>query len=451
MRSPNRLHLATLCGAALLAVAVSLLPVGMAAPTKATPSASASAAAPAPSSPTLPAASDPLNTCESCHAGLQDPRLNAPAREYRVSVHRDPRVGCVGCHHGDPRDPTVGAHAPSTGFQPRPTHAEIPLVCGGCHSDAAFMRHLNARLPVGQAALYNLSLHGRRTAAGDVQAPTCADCHGVHGVQPAQATESAVSRGHVAELCGGCHADPQKMKKYDMATDQNARWEKGVHGRAFRDGNLGAPTCTGCHGAHASTPPEAASVARACGRCHEDELKYFEQSPHSKGFRERGLSECVGCHDNHDVEPPTALMVGTTPDAVCMKCHSNDPKPREAAEQIAEVLRGARDRAREARARLDSAEAAGLHVAGQAFALDRLSTAELELRSVVHTLDAARVEAPVAAVDGAAAEIAGLVSKAEELRASERRGYYLALCLAGILFGALVLKSIRLDRGQRGP
>ena len=265
-------------------------------------------------------------------------------------MHRDDRIGCVGCHKGDSRDPTVGAHARSMGFEPHPTHAEVPQICGNCHSDAAYMRHLNARLPVGQEALFRLSLHGKRTAAGDDQAPNCGSCHGRHEILPPSSPRSPVNRANVSKLCGGCHSDPKRMARYQIPTDQVSKWERSVHGQAFRNGNPNAPTCTGCHGAHASTPPDASSVARACGRCHEEEMGFFEQSPHSKGFRERGLAQCVACHGNHDVVSPTALIVGTTPDAICMKCHTQDEKPRKVAEETSGLLRDARGRAEAARA-----------------------------------------------------------------------------------------------------
>jgi hypothetical protein len=190
-------------------------------------------------------------------------------------------------------------------------------------------------------------------------------------------------------------------------------------------------------------------VGRACGRCHEEELRYFEQSPHSKGFRKRGLAECVACHGNHDVAPPSALIVGTTPDATCTKCHTQDDKPRKIADQTRALLQGAREHAAEARATLVKAREGGLHVAGAKLALDRLSTAELKLRGVVHTLDPARLEEPVAAVDVAVGEAKQLVLDAEALRRSERRGYYVALALAAALFVSLVLKSLELDRERR--
>jgi hypothetical protein len=438
---------------ALAGVLAGLLPgsAAQAAP-PAPPTARTAADAGAPAPRTLPAPGDATNTCASCHANLTEQKLRAPARDYRSSVHRDDRIGCVGCHKGDPRDPTVGAHAPSTGFDPHPRHTEVPGMCGHCHSDAGYMRHLNARLPVGQQDLFRLSLHGKLTAAGDDQAPDCASCHGRHEILPPASPSSPVNRANVAKLCGRCHSDPKRMVRYQIPTDQLAKWEKSVHGQAFARGNPNAPTCTGCHGAHSATPPEASSVARSCGRCHDDELKYFEQSPHSKGFRRRGLAECVACHGNHDIATPTALMVGVTADATCMKCHSQDDKPRQVAEAISGQLRDTRARAEAARAAVERARASGLHLAGAAFAIDRMATAELKLRGIVHTLDPARLADPVAAVDLAASEALKMITDAEETRRTERRGYYVALALAGLLFVSLVLKSMDLDRrATRGP
>ncbi len=398
----------------------------------------------------LPAPTSATNTCASCHATLTDAKLRAPAHDFATSVHADERIGCVGCHKGDARDPTVAAHSKAAGFNPHPTHAEVAGICGGCHSDAAFMRRLNGRLPIGQLALYSLSLHGRLSSEGDADAPNCAVCHGKHAILSPTSPRSPVNRANVAKLCGGCHGDPKLMAKYGIRTDQYDRWAKSVHGQAFREGNVKAPSCTGCHGAHSSAPPDTSSVGRACGRCHEEELGFFEQSPHSKGFRDRGLAQCVACHGNHDIAPATALLVGTTPEATCMKCHTHDEKPRKVASDISELLRGARDDAAAARAQLARAESRGLHVAGATYALDRITTAELRVRGVVHTLDPARVQVRVAAVDAAASEVLELVAAAERTRRDERRGYYVALALAFMVLGTLALKAFELRRRRLG-
>ena len=192
MRSPNPPSLLLLLGAILVAVAPAFA--------RAEPEADARGPARALASPM-----DRTNTCESCHAGLADAKLRAPAKEWIHSAHRDDRIGCVGCHKGDPQDPTVGAHR-AAGFTPHPTHAELPSICGGCHQDAAFMRIINGRIPVGQLALYQLSLHGKLTAAGDPDAPTCADCHRQHDTVLPSTPNAPFNRRQV----GGCVPVPAK-------------------------------------------------------------------------------------------------------------------------------------------------------------------------------------------------------------------------------------------------
>lgn len=417
---------------------------------RAEPDASAPDASATAPSRSLGSPTEATNTCANCHSTLADDKLRAPAKEFAHSAHRDERIGCVGCHKGDPQDPTVGAHK-AVGFIAHPTHAEVPVVCGGCHSDASFMRQINGRIPVGQAALFQLSLHGKLTAAGDTAAPSCADCHGKHDIISPSSPLAPVNRLNAAKLCGGCHSDQQRMAKYEIPTDQLEKWQRSVHGRAFAKGNPNAPTCTGCHGAHSAAPPDTASVAHACGRCHESEMNLFEQSPHSKGFRQRGFAQCVVCHSNHDVEPATELLVGTTANATCMKCHDNDEKPRKVAADISAMLGGARQKAAEARDSVKRANDSGLHVSGAAYALDKLATAELKLRGVVHTLDPARVQAQVDDVQSDAAEAVRFVHDAEEARKTERRGYYLALALAALLFGLLAFKAYQLDRRRKKP
>ncbi len=152
---------------------------------------------------------------------------------------------------------------------------------------------------------------------------------------------------------------------------------------------------------------------------------------------------------NHDVQPATELLVGTSSNATCMKCHSKDDKPRKVAGDISALLGGARQRAAEARGEIKRASDAGLHVGGAQYALDKLSTAERKLRGVVHTLDPARVQMRVADVEHGADEALRLVADAEQARKLERRGYYVALALAGLLFVLLGIRAAQLDKRRR--
>jgi hypothetical protein len=157
----------------------------------------------------------------------------------------------------------------------------------------------------------------------------------------------------------------------------------------------------------------------------------------------------VACHGNHDVAPATANMVGTGPDATCMKCHANDDKPRQVAVEIADRLRAASDQAAAARRAVERARGAGLHVAGASYALDRVATSEMNARGVVHTLDPARVREVTDEIERGSSDVMELVGEAQRARIAQRRGYFVALALAGLLLVTLALKAIQLDRRRR--
>ena len=70
------------------------------------------------------------NTCLTCHLSLSDKKLRTVAEQYQESVHRDERIGCAGCHKGNPTDPTAQAHDLSRGFIAHPRHDQIAAICG---------------------------------------------------------------------------------------------------------------------------------------------------------------------------------------------------------------------------------------------------------------------------------------------------------------------------------
>jgi predicted CXXCH cytochrome family protein len=392
-----------------------------------------------------------VNTCATCHLSLPDRKLRAVAEQYLDSVHRDERIGCIACHKGVSTDPTVQAHDRSAGFIVRPSHEEIEAICGGCHEDPVFVRRFNARIPVDQRKLYELSRHGKLAMAGDKSSPTCTDCHGVHDIQHVASPNALPNRRRVVELCGKCHSDKERMKPYGLATDQVAKWKESVHGKAFENGSDVAPTCTGCHSPHAGTLPGTATTAALCDRCHSDERDYVQKSPHSRAFRRRGLGECVPCHGNHDVVH-TSWLAGTNADSACMHCHSRSDKPKKVAAEVARLLAGVNDDEHSVEADLADAKETGLYVPDAQFALQRLRTARTRLVTRMHTLDLNLINEEVAQVKPIAAEAHDIVAKARRERTLERRGYYAALAVAALLFILLVAKAMQLAqrRGRSG-
>jgi predicted CXXCH cytochrome family protein len=385
------------------------------------------------------------NTCATCHASLPDAKLRAPAEQLAKSVHSDARIGCTGCHQGDAADPTVRAHA-VPGFQPRPTGDAAITICGGCHSDARFIRQQNPRLQVDQATLYDLSLHAKLAHSGDALAPSCADCHGSHGVARVSAPTAPVNRRNVDRLCADCHADAELMRPYAIPTDQHAKWQRGPHAASFAAGGDG-PTCTGCHGPHAGAAA-AGSTSHVCGSCHEQQLSFIRQSPHGKPFEQLGLSECTPCHDKHEAKAG-GWLAGSGADSACNRCHARDEKVKRRAEAIAVILREARAKADGARRTLQEARRGGLQISGAQAALDELHTEELKLRSRVHTFDTAQMGEVARAMSDAASRTEALADRARDERRIQRRGYYLALGLSVALFLLLTLKLRQLERRRR--
>ncbi len=385
------------------------------------------------------------NTCLTCHLSLPDKRLRRVAEEYARSVHRDDRIGCVACHKGNPTDPTVQAHDRANGFVVRPSHAEIADICGGCHEDPIFVRRFSARLPIDQRKLYELSQHGKLAAAGDENAPTCNNCHGTHEILHVVSPNAPVNRNRVVDLCAKCHADRKFMAPYELATDQVSKWKKSSHGKAFVEGNPKAPTCTGCHSPHAGKLPGSVAVAALCDRCHQDQRELFLQSPHAKAFRRLGLPECVPCHGDHGVSHESWLG-SMSPDSACSRCHSKDKEPKRVAEEIGRLLREVDEKSRRAELAVKDARQSGLYVPDASLTLERLHTARIKLTSDIHTLDLEKITDEVATVEPIADDTHRLVNRAREERQIERRGYYAALALAGLLFLLLVTKAAQLAR-----
>ncbi len=101
------------------------------------------------------------DSCISCHEMLAG-RLGEPVATFSEGVHAAAGFGCVACHGGDPTVQGPEAMDEAKGYIGRPSPAQVPEICGRCHSDAGFMRQYNPGLRVDQVAEYVTSVHGQR-------------------------------------------------------------------------------------------------------------------------------------------------------------------------------------------------------------------------------------------------------------------------------------------------
>ncbi|MGZ4816074.1 MAG: cytochrome c3 family protein [Terriglobales bacterium] len=177
----------------------------------------------------------------------------------------------------------------------------------------------------------------------------CVACHG--GDASSDDSDKAMSRAagwkgkierrQIPELCGSCHSDAEKMKRYNpgLRVDQLQQYKTSVHGMKWAKGDAKVAVCTDCHGVHdlgAPSDPRSkvhpANIATTCSRCHADadymkpygiktdQFANYQQSVHHDAMVVRGdlsAPTCTTCHGNHGAAPPGVADVTS----VCSNCH----------------------------------------------------------------------------------------------------------------------------------
>jgi hypothetical protein len=386
-------------------------------------------------------------TCVACHSTQADPRLRDPVERLRGSVHAR-ALGCSGCHGGRGNEPTVQAHDATAGFVARPDPATVANRCGTCHADARFVRRFRDDLSTDQLALYYADAHGRALAHGNLSAPSCLECHGSHDVRAPNDPAARIARRRQHETCAGCHSDPARMAGSRLPTNQAALWAESVHGRAvLAHGNLAAPTCAGCHGAHGEYR-EAGGPEGRCRRCHEDEAAAFDRSPHASAYRRLGFSGCVACHGSHDVREADGALGTAGGIGVCRRCHGEGRSSDALVRRIAMQAEQARRDLGQARAAVRALEGSGLRVPAVTALVDEASQADVRLRVALHSLDEGVARDAAAAVSRPAQRARELAQRARERDAHGRRAWLMALPPLALLLALALLKIRQLDRAR---
>ncbi len=339
-----------------------------------------------------------VDNCVSCHAALSDERLSAPVTSFASDVHSARGLSCSSCHGGDPAAAGFEGMDPAQGFVGRPSLPSIPQFCGGCHSDAAYMRQYNPSLRVDQAQEYSTSVHGSRLAQlGDTAVAVCSSCHPSHNIRPPSDPLSSVNPLNVAATCGACHANTDYMAPYSISVDQLERYQRSVHWEMISlNGDLSAPTCNDCHGNHGAAPPGVSSVGNVCGQCHSVMADNFARSRHSQTFAMLGMPGCATCHQNHEVVAASDEMLGLGEGAVCARCHSAGDVGGDAATTMRTLLDSLEATFEAADSILARAELAGMEVSEAQFELGSANNAAVQARASMHAFDVEAVTADIA-------------------------------------------------------
>jgi Cytochrome c3 len=386
------------------------------------------------------------NTCLGCH-GVLEPPLQVTPEQFSQDIHSQKGLTCASCHGGDPTKEGMEAMGKAAGFRGKIQRSQIPELCGRCHSNGTFMRRYNPSLRTDQLSQYNTSAHGKLLSHGDAKVAVCIDCHGVHDLRPVSDTRSKVNPLNVAQTCSRCHSNADYMKGYKIPTDQFAKYNTSVHHEAMTvRGDLGAPTCTTCHGNHGAAPPGVDAVENVCSTCHVFQAEMYEKSSHKAAFQAAGLPGCVVCHSNHGIAYPTDAKLGTGPEAVCMECHTPGDACDQARAQILGHLTRLDEAIKSADGILGVAESSGMDVGEARLGQDQARDSLTKARVTIHSFQTELVEQDIqSGLQIAAKDLqAGRAALAE--RDYRRRGLGFALVFILISVVGLYLYIREIER-----
>jgi predicted CXXCH cytochrome family protein len=196
-------------------------------------------------------------------------------------------------------------------------HQETEKYCLSCHSNP----DLKMTLPSGEEVSLFISKDDLKNSVHSPLGIECEACHIEIKTYPhpliSFETRREMTRTYY-QTCQKCHPD-----NYEKAQDS-------MHAQAAAAGNLDAPVCTDCHGAHDVQPPNQprAQISTTCGQCHTEIHDEYVQSIHGSALLGEGNPDvpiCTDCHGVHNIQDPrTAQFRVETPD-LCASCHA-DPE-----------------------------------------------------------------------------------------------------------------------------
>ncbi len=204
-----------------------------------------------------PKRKDIIKICSKCHSspyvmkpyGIPfDQEILYYTSEHGESFKRgnEEVAICIDCH---------GIHdiMDSKNTNSKTNSLNLPKTCGRCHSNFNLMKKYKISSDV--ILEYNLSVHSERLKEGNLNAPTCKDCHGTHGATPPGV-------GGIEKVCGGCHIK------------QRENFLKSKHYEVWR--NLGYGECEICHENHFVKKTSHNLWKEKCIFCHSKDSKNYK-------------------------------------------------------------------------------------------------------------------------------------------------------------------------------
>jgi len=202
-------------------------------------------------------------SCQQCHAEQFNLTLDSVHQKSLAAGNKNAAV-CADCHNPHTQQRLTNK---DTGKLLDYARLQVPKTCAQCHS-AIYDK-------------YKESVHGKAlTQEGNLDVPTCIDCHGVHNIQN---PTTATFRNSTPYLCAKCHTNNALMHKYGLSTNVLNTYVADFHGttvvlfdKTYPDQATNKPVCTDCHGVHdivkVDDPAKGLEVRQnllvRCQKCH---------------------------------------------------------------------------------------------------------------------------------------------------------------------------------------
>jgi predicted CXXCH cytochrome family protein len=221
--------------------------------------------------------------CTECHTDLKGQSDKHKATSFAnlraVTLHYSEQ--CKDCHFQNFTRSLDGVHA---GLQAKgKTEAAVCVDCHGGHDigkagePRSRISRTCAKCHEKISKVYVMSVHGSALQENEnPDVPSCTDCHRAHDI--ADPRQNAW-RLETPAMCGRCHTDEKRMKKYGLSTAVLSSYLQDFHGTsvALQKGTGDKPVtalCTDCHGIHDISKVDApdskvkANLAQTCRKCH---------------------------------------------------------------------------------------------------------------------------------------------------------------------------------------
>jgi len=192
---------------------------------------------------------------------------------------------------------------------------ETSEYCLGCHGNP----DLNMTLPDGGVLSLYISedmLHSSVHAQSGIECSACHDDIQTYPHPPIEYdSKRSLSRSYYL-TCRKCHS-----QNYEKTLDS-------MHAQAAEQGNLEAPICTDCHGAHdVQKPDEPRSlISTTCGQCHSQISETYKDSVHGGALIQEDNPDvpvCTDCHGVHNIQDPRTEQFRVAQPDLCARCHAD--------------------------------------------------------------------------------------------------------------------------------